>query len=72
MQDFGKNCVFRVNSGKGTVLGKTPFPPSRTENLSKGETKMNVKNILDVIGWALSLGSENKEANILWKIASWF
>ena len=33
---------------------------------------MNVKNILDVIGWALSLGSENKEAIILWKIASWF
>lgn len=33
---------------------------------------MNVKSILDIIGWGLSLGSENKEANILWKIASWF
>lgn len=33
---------------------------------------MNVKNILDVIGWGLSVGNENEEAGILWKIASWF
>ena len=31
-----------------------------------------VNSILKIIGWGLALGSENKEANILWKIASWF